>query len=126
MDKIVKVYIVGQLDAEGNDTLLRTYSSAQLEADEAPITDAEEAAKALCSDRPGLRYKVVKGSKPKAGGKVAAGADDADDEEEVSDYSELSIPDLKKECQARKIVFPAKATLAQLVALLEKSDAEKE
>lgn len=123
MDKIVKVYIVGKIDpATGEDEVLRTYSSAKLEADEAPITDAEEAAKALCADRPGLRYEVVKAKKAagKAGGNVSN--DDGDDEDEEVSYADLSQPELKKECAARKIVFPAKATKEQLIALLEKHD----
>ena len=51
------------------------------------------------------------------------GNDDGDgDEEEAPDYSGLKKEELEKECKKRDIEVPAKATVADMIELLEADD----
>jgi hypothetical protein len=46
------------------------------------------------------------------------------DDEEVIDYNEFTVPELKAELDAREVEHPSSALKADLVALLEANDAE--
>jgi len=140
-----KIVDVMTIDEHGREKILRTYNSAELKASDAPIQDAEEAAKSFCTGNKEHLTYVVRGK----------GSDEPEDEEEETDeeeededsdeaeedeeeeetdevesYDELSQKELRAEGTARGLTLPKPGSKADtkknLIKLLEDSDTASE
>ncbi len=114
--KKFRIYdVIGTDPNTGDEKVIRSYDAKLLKEQEAPEQDPLKCAQSFVEGRPGLTIR---------GRGAKADENDEGDEDDVESYDALTLDELKKECEARKLALPAKPKKAALVKLLEKYDEE--